>query len=617
MWKKMMCLFISLILLIGAACSVLVKAEGIPSETSLVDLSKGTAGVAAVTDVEPEIIDITSGSILLEVGKTYRPVYGTFEILNIYSFNSLVTVNADISITANEEGTTSLYFMYENSENGLSAFVCQVRIVEISGTINLADDVVFIEKGRNYRWIHSEQLVAISMMNMDIAALSNDGSVITGVDVGSGNIAYSYIQDGELVDDVCTFDVFEAVDINSLRTNNSDNFYITLDSNRLWAMTYENDGSSMYPAIYGADYSLFFNQEFDIQQTSDGYCYIYSPRNYAYLVINDTELSEHSEIEFSSSLLHDGTQINKWKFLKKETSSLLLVPQGAENEQLFLSCNSWREGTKYRLRTYSDPSSIRRWGLYPSNVYLNHYYDYSLGNNVGPDLLVLNLIDEASAFTNNVFSRYYPSMRVNMKLSPTYTPDSPADQCTTGIDNPCNNNVCGNAHVHKNVDKIRNYIIDDLPRKNNEITILWSDRTPGAFCLHESYGCDPLMAAGLSSTHAEKRMSIHILGVTKFIYQVFQRNPTSEQVEAFMSIVLAHEVMHTFGLGERYYIDSHILADEDEYHSSIQCIMETAIDPALTTDFYQMVLDGSIDPLCDTCTDDFAGKSYIFIKGNQ
>ena len=290
----------------------------------------------------------------------------------------------------------------------MSTWVCQIEIIEISGTIDLAKGNVFVEKGKNYRWIHSEvSLYSMSNINSDVVMVTYGGDIITAVDEGITNISYLYQQDGILANSYCTFNVYETVDVSSYQTNSTDNFYIVLNGGVKFTITYEEEGTEKYPAGYAANYSKYYDQEFHIIPAEDGYYYIYSPYHEAYLVVEDSVPSIDSNLIFTSSLSLDETMVTKWKFLTRETmESFFMVPQGGENEQVLMCLPNNSIGAIWGLGAYSSSTS-RNFQFYNSNIYINNYYDYSLANNVGPDAIILGLIDEAHAFANNVLQALF------------------------------------------------------------------------------------------------------------------------------------------------------------------------------------------------------------------
>ena len=170
----------------------------------------------------------------------------------------------------------------------------------------------------------------------------------------------------------------------------------------------------------------------------------------------------------------------------------------------------------------------------------------------------------------------------------------------------------------EDIDEIRDFMREDIPRKNNEITVLWSDRELEVFCVHNSSGCEPLVAAGLTSTTAYNRPLIMILGTRRFVQHYYGNQISETDMNNFVSIMLAHEITHTLGLSDDYYRDSHILLGEDHYYDSISCIMETALKPSTTLAFYEAVFTGYREPLCDECLAEWQSKmNSSFYKGNN
>lgn len=622
MLKRTICMLLSITLLMGSFGIMYIHAENDSEQT--IQAVSPEAVEATTTASTPEVINITSGSVLLELGKTYQLVHDNVDIVNLYSFSSAITIMGTNTIRADEIGSTYLSIGYYNDNNVLSLLSCQIEILDISGTIDLAKSNVFVEKGKNYWLIHSEETPSsISTMNHNVINLTNGVRVLVAVDTGTTNLSYNYTKDGSNVSGVCKVDVYETLDIDSYKNNSTDNFYIALSSGYgyeayRYAITYNQENTQAYPILQYPNYSRYVTQEFRITQQSDGYCYIYSPNNHSFLVVNDSEPTLTSEIFFTSSPSFTGNQVYKWKFLNNGTS-LLLIPEGGEDAQLFLSCNgSLRREKKFTLQPYSETSAPKNWELYNSNVYINNYYDTSLCDEVGLDHMVVNAIFYANDFANTVFGRYYPSMRVNMKLGPTYTSDSPADKCTTGVDNPCDGVLCGSSHPHKTLMNTLSFARANLPRKNNEITVLWSDRDIGTFCLHTTSGCQSKSAVGWTDASQEEiRLCIQILSIRKAILQCYGNIAlTNEDIIAYASIVLAHEITHSLGSGDHYERESHIGANETEYDQSLQCIMEAGVHPSLAETFYQEVILGRSEPICDDCYNDWSNMNMSFFKGN-
>lgn len=57
------------------------------------------------TASEPEILNVTSGNVVMDLGKTYLPVHDDFEITNIYSFSAYVQTQTGGLLYANTIGS--------------------------------------------------------------------------------------------------------------------------------------------------------------------------------------------------------------------------------------------------------------------------------------------------------------------------------------------------------------------------------------------------------------------------------------------------------------------------------------------------------------------------------
>ena len=78
---------------------------------------------------------------------------------------------------------------------------------------------------------------------------------------------------------------------------------------------------------------------------------------------------------------------------------------------------------------------------------------------------------------------------------------------------------------------------------------------------------------------------------------------TADQYRARMSLLLAHETMHTFGIE-----DSYDEQEAHEYDNARTCVMDYSRDSDTTyVDFYNDALDGRVNAFCDYCIDCLTG----------
>lgn len=208
--------------------------------------------------------------------------------------------------------------------------------------------------------------------------------------------------------------------------------------------------------------------------------------------------------------------------------------------------------------------------------YIVNYYDSSL---VG-DTDTLSKIQIANEFATDVLYREF-GITIAMDGSAVRYNNALADQCTKGINVPCDS-TCGDNH-HKDIQLISDQIYNDV-REDNHIYVLWSNRSMNTYCLSYAGQHTYINWAALVCDH---RPVIHFLSTDKY------GTLSADQEEACMAINLLHEMMHVFGMGEPYLNAGHDVANDTV------CAMEEC-DPDTAWNFYQEVKNGT-SAFCSSC----------------
>ncbi|MBO5043328.1 MAG: RICIN domain-containing protein [Clostridia bacterium] len=629
---RALCALLSAVMLLLSLAVFPAMAEDTPKDATATpvpivestELSPSTA-----TPAEPEFLDITSGSVVVDVGKIYRPVHDDFEIASMSSFSTCVQPQTGNLLYANAIGTAQIMFLYYNENNILSVFNCQIEVMDVLGTIDITRSNVFVEKGQKYILDFGDLDVhSVNIMNYDTLILRSlaNGKVIEAVEAGTVNIQYSYYDENETsVSTVCSIDVYKSPDP-EIFNSQINSYFISLSpsmSSAFHCLACESISPDNYPIMqYHGSYGNAY-QKFTVISSDDGYYRIFSPFCSSYMGIDQSSATTDADIMFINSLCLTDSQIIDWKILEGEDSRLLFVPQNAENNQIILSCQggSVQNGDRLQLRLYDQSSNARIWSLFSTTIYINHYYDNSLQGDDSINEVILSLIEEITFDTCDLLSPYLNTNNISIAIGnlPTAYYDAPADQCTTGINNPCNDTCTTylESNVHcKEINHIFDHMSSCIPRSNNEITVLWADRDLYTYCDHIKNTHQTHNALATTGGRTEYRSSIQVYSLYYALYSTTL--PVTQQLEYLMRHILTHEIFHTFSLNDRYEIATHKLAGETSYDDSISCVMEASTDINKIKAFYEEVKEGTLNIFCEACATDIrnACTDKLFI-GNH
>lgn len=437
----------------------------------------------------------------------------------------------------------------------------------------------------------------------------NEDNSITGLSPGEVSVEVWGMKNGSLVADECIVTVMEQAAISN------ENYYIKWKG-RPFCINFE--GVIREPENISQNDLLWH-----FMKDSDGYYSIVIAYYYpAYLCIRKDSISSGAQVQVVNTLNQNlfTDYETKWSILMEPSGGLLLVPKGAENANLALSVPNAivSSGDGLVLSDYySGYTQTKRWVLYSERIYIRNYYD-------GSTISDLDMI-AAISFVNDFFTTQVLG-NVEQKGGAEYYSGLPADMCTLGQNVMCTTDACGAcSEHHKNVDNMYSAALD-IPRRNNEITVVWSDRPGNVYCYngvngHTPYNSGDSVVVAFTNTQlgAGRQSAIQFLTFIDFITESRGTTAYRNKIQASMSIVLAHEMGHILGLPELYNNDSH------SGSGAYSCVMERYKNQYVNS-FYDGIvngvptLDGDVEylsPFCDDCLEQLIESRMFFMQAGN
>ncbi|MBE6639789.1 MAG: hypothetical protein E7616_10180 [Ruminococcaceae bacterium] len=204
---------------------------------------------------------------------------------------------------------------------------------------------------------------------------------------------------------------------------------------------------------------------------------------------------------------------------------------------------------------------------------------------------MVNYISDANEFANTVFTRCF-GVSFRMDGSAQQNNSIIADsECSQGLNSPCTTDACGDdcsTEHHKNGFVISNAIYN-APRENNHVYVMWTHRPRNTYC-DEDNGIHNLVNSWIAVVY-QKRPVIHFMNIYSYSSN---SQEVLEQQQACMTLILAHETAHTFGMNDVYDNAGH------DVSGAYVCIMEK-FDANCAYDYYIDIKDGYEEPFCASC----------------
>ena len=481
---------------------------------------------------------------------------------------------AEESISAynflHSDGTRSSY-MFE--EDGTLYEVSSSPETRDSATVYLSDYSIDINEGETYQLYATAvpfgQTSQVSWFsgNSSIATVNSSTGVVTAV---AANKSATYIYaavtyQGQMYFSSCT--VYVKIPDGTYRIKNK-------SSGLLADATGYSSGSEVLQ-WYSHSGS---NQRWAIEYISDG---VYSVKNWMsglYLGVESLNSTTAKTVQCSSL-----NNQSEWRISKTASGAYCMYAVGNVSYSLVIGSAAAGNtaGTAIKNMIYTSNTDYKdEWILDRIKYDITSYYDSSL---VGSSALISN-IPEAVSFANFVFNKLCGLSFDNLSCSRKY--DILCDQCSTGIDVECDDDLCGENCInhHKNVHSISNQLLYQLP--DDTIACLWTNREDGTYCFEDNLGNHTLVADSIYGLVYDERPVIHFL----------QIDTNNNHALACMAINLVHEITHTFGMPDVYNNSNHALLN---YYT---CVMQKYRgNNNEVVDFYNDISSGEDYAFCSEC----------------
>ena len=481
---------------------------------------------------------------------------------------------AEESISAynflHSDGTRSSY-MFE--EDGTLYEVSSSPETRDSATIYLSDYSIAINEGETYQLYATAvpfgQTSQVSWFsgNSSIATVNSSTGVVTAVAANkSATYIYAAVSyQGQMYFSSCT--VFVKIPDGTYRIKNK-------SSGLLADATGYFSGSEVLQ-WYSHSGS---NQRWAIEYISDG---VYSVKNWMsglYLGVESLNSTTAKTVQCSSL-----NNQSKWRISKTASGAYSMYAVGNVSYSLVIGSAAAGNtaGTAIKNMTYTSNTDYKdEWILDRIKYDITSYYDSSLA---GSNALISN-IPEAVSFANFVFNKLCGLSFDNLSCSRKY--DILCDQCTTGTNTECDDDLCGDSCInhHKNVHAISNQLLNQLP--DETIACLWTNREEGTYCVEDGIGHHTLVNDNICAMTYNYAPVIQILKI----------DTANNHAQACMAINLVHEITHTFGMPDVYNNSNHSSSD------SYTCVMQKyCYDENDAVIFYNAIKSGDCNAFCPDC----------------
>ncbi len=474
--------------------------------------------------------------------------------------------------------------------------VCAVESKSAENESIILYEKIFLAIGEEYAFELQFEIdyYYITTVNSSVVSVVIEDSVykIVGVAPGKTGILVNYRKlDGTFTSNICTVYVFDDY------TPDAEKNYIYLN---IQNYVLSGNAGTMMHGVQSWSTREEAKTVWDITEVEDNYYSIKLASSDAYL-----NIALNGQVVLCSSMFSTPT---RWRFLVDAAGNLLFVPKNRLHPDQAMGYNT-TDRVAY-LASYFTNNSTRKWRLYPKAFYIDNHYDESILYRM--DGTFHNSIRQRITSANVFVTQVYESLGVCVESSGNSVLQTGllAESCPRGDLLPCDGN-CDMAH--KDIMQMAVEVYNELPRKNNHLSVLWADRPSSVYTYGNGSLPDNASAYHLDLNDVDYP-SIAFLSISKRIPNEITDRKT---LKAIMAVSLAHEVAHALGLYE-----ASQLTDENgnEIHTTameVKCMMNY-MNPDVMEEFYNDALVKEVSYFCDDCTAYLEDSiPNIIYKGNQ
>jgi len=331
------------------------------------------------------------------------------------------------------------------------------------------------------------------------------------------------------------------------------------------------------------------------EKASGGYFYIQSLYSGKYIGVDSTNTSVIRQYASKSDY-------TLWRFITTTSGNFRIVNKAISSTVLAAPTATSGNGADLIATSYTGNSVYNdEWMIYRRVLYIDNYYDSTIVGNTAYQSFIPTAVECA----NKVFYELAQIGIISNGSASAYLTGL-ADQCPAGINVPCSDatcstglfDICLTSH-HKNGLAISNDIDDNISRADDHVVTLWTHRDSYVYC-----DSDPghVLVGSLGVVYFHRPI-VHIMHAADNPNNDWTNSDILEQFEANMGNTLAHELVHTFGMGDVY---------DDPTHAGKNCIM-TGLSGEHSKQMYNDICDGKHTGLCTSCENELLDY-YVYVQ---
>lgn len=479
-----------------------------------------------------------------------------------------------------------------------STTISELQTTDSSASV-IEHDTIFVAVGAYYTFTPQIEVASCYVLPLNYTgaiSVINNSTIFQGIREGTETLLVYYTTlEGESRCESCLVRVIDfTADNYMIKPKNSTASFVKYNNNNI----VNHESPVEITSISSQNRS---KHSFILTHTSNGFFKIQSSDYQAYLGVS--EIAEGATVNFIVPLLNLeilDSYILEWQLKINHENVVTLVPLGGASSNLVLSMSATGEGL---ILASVDSSYNNEWEFFTENIHINNYYDSS----VMDDPTFIENITEATYFLNEYA---FSSITANIEFTEPIYYDNDSGDCGTGF---CTNN-CNTACIkhHKNINRISD-VLRQIPRGKNQVSVMWADRPPTAYCIDDATGVHSPFASydtngNIEYTAAQTSYSRNYGAYIQF-FTIDHNLPFEDMKLGIMSMILAHEMAHVLGLPE---------VTDSPTHTSTSCIMEYMSLNSMYVLYLYLTNTHSIDSIfCSSCITELKNLANIWQTGDN